>query len=97
MKQENACEGMSHHTGIALATENILQFAGLSPSSAAMSNATLDKRPSCVNQNYSQLPSGLTLRNRYLGEVRQHLVLDICWLLCLCSSPLLSSLLQIYQ
>ena len=69
IKQENARLGLTHHTGLALATEDILRFAGLNPSSAALSSASLDKRPSCVNKSLSQFPSGLTLRNRYLGEV----------------------------
>jgi len=69
MKLENASQGVSHHTGLALATENVLQFAGLNPSSVAVSKVLLDKRPNCVKQDTSQLVSGLTLRSRYLGEV----------------------------
>lgn len=69
MKLENASQGVSHHTGLALVTENVLQFAGLNPSSVAVSKVLLDKRPNCVKQDTSQLVSGLTLRSRYLGEV----------------------------
>ena len=69
MKLENASQGVSHHTSLALATENVLQFAGLNPSSVAVSKVLLDKRPNCVKQDTSQLVSGLTLRSRYLGEV----------------------------
>ncbi|KAK2556707.1 Phosphatidylinositol 4-kinase alpha [Acropora cervicornis] len=69
MKLENASQGVSHHTGLSLATENVLQFAGLNPSSVAVSKVFLDKRPNCVKQDSSQLVSGLSLRNRYLGEV----------------------------
>lgn len=69
MELENASQGVSHHTGLALATENVLQCAGLNPSSVAVSNVLLEKRPSCVKQDTSQLVSGLTLRSRYLGEV----------------------------
>ena len=69
MKIENASQGLSHHTGLALATENILQCAGLNPSSVAVSRVFLDKRPNCVKQDTSQLVSGLTFRSRYLGEV----------------------------
>ena len=69
MKLDNASSGMLHHTGLALATENVLQFAGLNDSSVAVSGVLLDKRPSCVKQDSSQLVSGLGLRSRYLGEV----------------------------
>ena len=69
MKLENSSQGLSHHTGLSLAAENVLQFAGLNPSSVAVSKVFLDKRPSCVKQDTSQLVSGLSLRNRYLGEV----------------------------
>ena len=69
MKLKNASQGISHHTGLSLATENVLRFAGLNPSSVAVSGVLLDKRPNCVKQDSSQLVSGLTYRNRYLGEV----------------------------
>ena len=69
MKLKNASQGISHHTGLSLATENVLRFAGLNPSSVAVSGVFLDKRPNCVKQDSSQLVSGLTFRNRYLGEV----------------------------
>ncbi|XP_068726230.1 phosphatidylinositol 4-kinase alpha-like [Montipora capricornis] len=69
MKLENASQGVAHHTGLSLATENVLQFAGLNPSSVAVSKVFLDKRPNCVKQDSSQMVAGLSLRNRYLGEV----------------------------
>lgn len=69
MKLENASQGVSYHTGLSLATENVLQCAGLNPSSIAVSGVFLEKRPNCVKQDSSQLVSGLTLRSRYLGEV----------------------------
>lgn len=69
MELENASQGVSHHTGLSLATEDVLQCAGLNPSSVAASSVFLEKRPSCVKQDTSQLVSGLTLRSRYLGEV----------------------------
>ena len=69
MKLKNASQGIFHHTGLSLATENVLRFAGLNPSSVAVSGVFLDKRPNCVKQDSSQLVSGLTYRNRYLGEV----------------------------
>ena len=71
MKLENASQGVSHHTGLSLATENVLQCAGLNPSSIAVSGVFLEKRPNCVKQDSSQLVSGLTLRSRYLGEVNK--------------------------
>ena len=72
MKLENASQGVSYHTGLSLATENVLQCAGLNPSSIAVSGVFLEKRPNCVKQDTSQLVSGLTLRSRYLGEVNRH-------------------------
>ena len=69
MELENASQGGTHHTGLSLATENVLQFAGLNPSSVAVSHVFLEKRPKCVKQDTSQVVSGLTLRSRYLGEV----------------------------
>ena len=72
MKLKNASQGISHHTGLSLATENVLRFAGLNPSSVAVSGVFLDKRPNCVKQDSSQLVSGLTFRNRYLGEVNSY-------------------------
>ena len=71
MKLENASEGVSHHTGLSLATEDVLQCAGLNPSSIAVSDVFLEKRPNCVKQDSSQLVSGLTLRSRYQGEVNR--------------------------
>ncbi|XP_020624721.1 phosphatidylinositol 4-kinase alpha-like [Orbicella faveolata] len=69
MKLENASQGVSYHTGLSLATENVLQYAGLNPSSIAVSGVFLEKRPNCVKQDSSQMVSGLTLRSRYLGEI----------------------------
>ena len=43
MKLKNASQGISHHTGLSLATENVLRFAGLNPSSVAVSGVLLDK------------------------------------------------------
>ncbi|CAH3130736.1 unnamed protein product [Porites lobata] len=78
MKLKNASQGISHHTGLSLATENVLRFAGLNPSSVAVSGVLLDKRPNCVKQDSSQLVSGLTYRNRYLGEVMGMRELLVC-------------------
>nr|XP_058953334.1 phosphatidylinositol 4-kinase alpha-like [Pocillopora verrucosa] len=69
MELGNASQGGIHHTGLSLATENVLQFAGLNPSSVAVSHVFLEKRPKCVKQDTSQVVSGLTLRSRYLGEI----------------------------
>jgi len=71
MKLENASQGVSYHAGLSLATENVLQCAGLNPSSIAVSGVFLEKRPNCVKQDSSQMVSGLTLRSRYLGEVNR--------------------------
>ncbi|KAK7873127.1 hypothetical protein R5R35_006354 [Gryllus longicercus] len=66
--------GMWHHSGLALATESVLQYTGLNLQSAPLSASMLDKRPNCVKSDSSRFVSSLTLRSRYAGEVSGMLI-----------------------
>ncbi|KAJ4431264.1 hypothetical protein ANN_19861 [Periplaneta americana] len=66
--------GMWHHSGLALATESMLQYTGLNLQSAPLSISTLDKRPRCVKSDSSRFVSSLSLRSRYAGEVNGMLI-----------------------
>ncbi|XP_043226058.1 phosphatidylinositol 4-kinase alpha-like isoform X2 [Amphibalanus amphitrite] len=60
----------AHHTGLALALEAGLHFAGPSPQAAPLAAATLSKLPECVKSNSSELVTAVALRCLYSGEVR---------------------------
>ncbi|KAK6191311.1 hypothetical protein SNE40_003034 [Patella caerulea] len=69
LRKENSAAGLFQHSGLALATESVLNYAGYNRNSAPLGSATLDRRPTCVNTNSSNFMANLSLRSRYTGEV----------------------------
>jgi phosphatidylinositol 4-kinase len=61
--------GLQHHTGVCLATECAVKYAGLNHLAQAQKASVLEKAPDCLKQNTSQFTSKLTLRTRCVGEV----------------------------
>lgn len=59
----------TQHSGVSLALESVLRFAGLNNYSAPLPSTTLDKWPSCVKNNSSEFVCAIGLRSRFGGEI----------------------------
>ncbi|KAK3587139.1 hypothetical protein CHS0354_006780 [Potamilus streckersoni] len=69
LKFENASEGLFQHSGLALATESVLNYAGYSKTAAVLGSNTLDRRPTCVTTDSSNFTANLSMRSRFMGEI----------------------------
>ncbi|XP_062588022.1 phosphatidylinositol 4-kinase alpha-like isoform X3 [Saccostrea cucullata] len=85
LKMDNTTQGLFQHSGLALATQSVLSFAGYNTTSKPLGMATLDRRPTCVTTDSSSFMVNFSLRSRYTGEVSG--------MKSLCSDQELSSLL----
>eukprot|EP00106_Octopus_bimaculoides_P007153 XP_014774595.1 PREDICTED: phosphatidylinositol 4-kinase alpha-like isoform X3 [Octopus bimaculoides] len=69
LKMEHSSQGLFYHSGLALATESVLNYAGYNKTAAPLGTATLDRRPNCVTTDSSNFMAALSLRSRFSGEV----------------------------
>ncbi|XP_059147060.1 phosphatidylinositol 4-kinase alpha-like [Physella acuta] len=77
LQMNTEAKGLLMHSGLAMATESVLNYAGYkSREGVATLPASLDRRPSCVHSESSSFMANLSIRSRYLGEVNG--MLDMC-------------------
>lgn len=69
LKMEHSSQGLFYHSGLALATESVLNYAGYNKTAAPLGIATLDRRPNCVTTDSSNFMAALSLRSRFSGQV----------------------------
>lgn len=58
-----------HHSGLAMASESVLQWGPLNVFASTLNNTILDKRPKCVKNDSSRLLSSTAMRFKYMGVV----------------------------
>ncbi|XP_052799861.1 phosphatidylinositol 4-kinase alpha-like isoform X2 [Mya arenaria] len=66
---ENTSQALFQHSGLALATESVLNYAGYHRNAAALGTSTLERRPKCVTTDSSSFMANLSLRSRFMGEI----------------------------
>ncbi|XP_052243319.1 phosphatidylinositol 4-kinase alpha-like isoform X4 [Dreissena polymorpha] len=74
---ENTSQALFQHSGLALATESVLNYAGYNKNAAALGenddpllrSSTLERRPKCVTSDSSSFMANLSLRSRFMGEI----------------------------
>uniref|UniRef100_A0A2C9JIA0 1-phosphatidylinositol 4-kinase n=1 Tax=Biomphalaria glabrata TaxID=6526 RepID=A0A2C9JIA0_BIOGL len=77
LQMDMEAKGLLQHSGLAMATETVLNYAGYKGGVNTMSGAnSLDRRPSCVHSESSNFMANLSIRSRYLGEV------SMKWIYC---------------
>ncbi|XP_060554504.1 phosphatidylinositol 4-kinase alpha-like isoform X3 [Ruditapes philippinarum] len=69
LEMENTSQGLFQHSGLAMATESVLNYAGFNRSAAALGSSTLERRPKCVTTDSSSFMASLSLRSRFMGEI----------------------------
>jgi len=69
-------DALKHHSGLAMASECLLKFAGLNLLSESLPDGTLDKRPESTKTNLPKILSSLSLRCRYMGQIEGMLSLE---------------------
>ncbi|CAL8078131.1 unnamed protein product [Orchesella dallaii] len=72
----NCGDALQNHSGLAMATEGLLKFAGLNLVAENLPDTSLEKRPECVKTSIPRCISSLTMRNHYLGQVQGMLQIE---------------------
>nr|CAH8853050.1 unnamed protein product [Trichobilharzia regenti] len=68
LELQHPATDLTQHTGLALATESVLNYAGYNRAASFLGTNALEKRPTCAKLDSSNFMYNLILRNRFLGE-----------------------------